>query len=136
MSRRAADLQIVECQRSPNAVVNLASRSQIRNLNAVTFVVRRDDRVAGLLDSPRTGRVGGDTGKAHLPLPSSTTNYTYSRWRNTVSTVKLVARPYAGRLAAQERPPGRGMSSAGSMPWARNLPDRGHDTWASDPAGR
>jgi hypothetical protein len=61
-------------------------------------------------------------------LWSSMMNKTYSRWRNTVSTVKLVARPYAGRLAAQERPPGRrGMSSAGSMPWARNLPDRGHD---------
>ena len=47
------------------AVVNLLSRSRIRNRNCVGAVAEVHEQVAGLLGDPGSGGVGGDPGEVH-----------------------------------------------------------------------
>ena len=48
-----------------NAVVNLLSRSRIKNRNRSAPVAEVHEQVAGLLGDPGLGRVGGDPGDVH-----------------------------------------------------------------------
>jgi hypothetical protein len=59
----------VERQTSSNALVNLASPVADQEPERGGLVVKRGDKVAGLLDNPRPGRVGGDTSHVHPPAP-------------------------------------------------------------------
>jgi hypothetical protein len=78
----------VERQTSSNALVNLVSRSRIRNLNAAARSPRSRRRLRACWATH------GPLGWAVTPamctrrLPSSMTNSTYSRRSQTVSTVK------------------------------------------------
>jgi hypothetical protein len=78
----------VERQTSSNALVNLVSRSRIRNLNAAARSPRSRRRLQACWATH--GPVGWAVtpAKCTRRLPSSMTNSTYSRRSQTVSTVK------------------------------------------------
>ena len=79
---------LVERQTSSNALENFASRSRIRKLNAAARSPRSRRRLRACWATH--GPVGWAVTPARCTcrLPSSMTNSTYSRRRNTVSTVK------------------------------------------------
>jgi hypothetical protein len=52
------------------------------------LLIKRDGQVAGLLGDPSAGGVGGDTARWTRRVCSWMKNTTYSRCRNTVSTVR------------------------------------------------
>lgn len=56
----------IRCCTSSNALVNLASRSRIRNPPCHRLLAQVDQQVPSLLGDPGRGRMVGDAGKAHL----------------------------------------------------------------------
>jgi hypothetical protein len=69
-------------------------------------VAEVEEEVAGLLGHPRPGRVGGDTGKVHLPAAQFDDEQHIQSAQEHGVDREEVARQDASRLSAQERPPG------------------------------
>jgi hypothetical protein len=69
-------------------------------------VAEVEEEVAGLLGHPRPGRVGGDTGKVHLPAAQFDDEQHIQPAQEHGVDREEVARQDASRLSAQERPPG------------------------------
>jgi hypothetical protein len=140
LHRCADDLGAVERQTSSNALVDLASRSRSRNLNAVA--ARRGRRPgAGLLGNPPPGRVRGDAGQVHPSACQFNEEQDIYPPQEIVSTVKKSPamipaacwrrndRQLVGALrGAGSRPSARSTRrtpSCSSSPWIRWQPHRG-----------
>jgi hypothetical protein len=70
-------------------------------------VLQPHKQVAGLLHHPRPHWMGRHPSTCTWRVATSITNSTYSRCRNTVSTVKQVHRQHTLGLGAEEPPPGQ-----------------------------
>ena len=92
---------------SSNAVVNLLSRSRIRNLNLLGPLAEVHQEVAGLLGGPGSGRMGGDAQDVHGPGLDLHHEQDVQALEQHGVDVQEVARQDAGRLGGQELPPGR-----------------------------
>jgi hypothetical protein len=75
------------------------------------LVVKHGDKVAGLLDNPRSGRVGGDASKTHPPAPEFDDEQHIQPLQEHRIDREGVTRQDASRLAAQERSPCRRSTS-------------------------
>jgi hypothetical protein len=92
---------------SSNAAMNLPSRSRIRNLKRPARSPRSVRQVAGLLDGPGAGRVGGDAEDVHGPGLDLHHEQDVQAPEDDGVDVQEVAGQDPGGLASQELPPGR-----------------------------
>ena len=92
---------------SSNAVVNLLSRSRIRNLKPAGALAEVHEQVAGLLSGPRPGGVGGDAQDVHPPGLDLHHEQDVQALEEHGVNVQEVARQDSGCLGGQELPPGR-----------------------------
>jgi hypothetical protein len=121
----------VERHTSSNARVNLASRSRIRNLNALASSSSAATRLRACWTTQAPVGCAVTPARRTRRLWSSMTNSTYNRRKNTVSTVK---KSQAKMPAAWRRRNARQVvlarRGAGSIPWARSTrPIELADTW-------
>jgi hypothetical protein len=118
-NRRADDLGTVERQTSSNALVNLVSRSRIRNLNAAARSPSATRRLRACWATHGPVEWAVTPATCTCRLPSSMTNSTYSRRGQTVSTVKKSqARMSVACRRRNDRQVVWARRGAGSMPWA------------------
>jgi hypothetical protein len=118
-NRRADDLGTVERQTSSNALVNLVSRSRIRNLNAAARSPSATRRLRACWATHGPVEWAVTPATCTCRLPSSMTNSTYSRRGQTVSMVKKSqARMSVACRRRNDRQVVGARRGAGSMPWA------------------
>jgi hypothetical protein len=89
-----------------NTVVNLASRSRIKEFEAVSVILEVHQEITGLLGHPRARGMGGDSGQVHAPGAMLNEEQHVQAAQEHRVDVEEVRGEDRLRLGLQERPPG------------------------------
>ena len=112
----------VEVNTASNAIVNLASRSRIKNRNFHDPVLQVHQQVPGLLGNPVTGRVRRHTQDVHPAGVDLDHEEDVDAAQQHGVNVEETARQKPGRLASQNLPPAAAVAA-----WGRPEPGDGQD---------